>query len=33
MKITNVETIYIKEKKIEKRTDGSQGCTFSKNHY
>ena len=30
MKITNVETIYIKEKKIEKRTDGSQDALLVK---
>ena len=30
MKITNIETIYIKEKKIEKRTDGSQDALLVK---
>ena len=30
MKVTNIETIYIKEKKIEKRTDGSQDALLVK---
>ena len=30
MKIIDVETIYIKEKKIEKRTDGSQDALLVK---
>ena len=30
MKITNVETIYIKEKSIEKRTDSSQDALLIK---